>query len=45
MRRKVGWWRCSPASDLNAKAIRLLAHIDVMEAKREDWTHDHFAHD
>ena len=31
-----------PGSDLNAKAILLLAHIDVVEAKREDWTRDPF---
>jgi len=32
-----------PGSDPNAKAILLLAHIDVVEAKREDWTRDPFA--
>jgi len=26
--------------DPKAKAILLLAHIDVVEAKREDWTRD-----
>src|ERR1700688_158282 len=31
-----------PGSDLNAKAIVLLAHIDVVEARREDWTRDPF---
>ena len=31
-----------PGSDLNAKAILLLAHIDVVEARREDWTRDPF---
>lgn len=30
-------------SDSNAKAILLLAHLDVVEAKREDWTRDPFA--
>jgi acetylornithine deacetylase/succinyl-diaminopimelate desuccinylase-like protein len=29
-------------SDPNAKAILLLAHIDVVEARREDWTRDPF---
>lgn len=29
-------------SDTKAKAILLLAHIDVVEAKREDWTRDPF---
>jgi len=29
-------------SDPNAKAILMLAHIDVVEAKREDWTRDPF---
>jgi acetylornithine deacetylase/succinyl-diaminopimelate desuccinylase-like protein len=29
-------------TDLKAKAILLLAHIDVVEAKREDWTRDPF---
>jgi acetylornithine deacetylase/succinyl-diaminopimelate desuccinylase-like protein len=32
-----------PGSDPKAKAILLLAHIDVVEAKREDWTRDPFA--
>ena len=29
-------------TDPKAKAILLLAHIDVVEAKREDWTRDPF---
>jgi acetylornithine deacetylase/succinyl-diaminopimelate desuccinylase-like protein len=29
-------------SDPKAKAILLLAHLDVVEAKREDWTRDPF---
>lgn len=29
-------------SDPHAKAILMLAHIDVVEAKREDWTRDPF---
>src|SRR5471032_2725074 len=29
-------------SDAKAKAILMLAHIDVVEAKREDWTRDPF---
>jgi acetylornithine deacetylase/succinyl-diaminopimelate desuccinylase-like protein len=29
--------------DLSKKAVLLLAHIDVVEAKREDWTRDPFA--
>jgi acetylornithine deacetylase/succinyl-diaminopimelate desuccinylase-like protein len=29
-------------SDPNAKAILLLGHLDVVEAKREDWTRDPF---
>jgi len=29
-------------SDPNAKAILLLAHVDVVEARREDWTRDPF---
>ena len=32
----------SPGKDPKAKAILLLAHIDVVEAKREDWTRDPF---
>ena len=32
-----------PGSDPKAKAILLLAHLDVVEAKREDWTRDPFA--
>jgi acetylornithine deacetylase/succinyl-diaminopimelate desuccinylase-like protein len=36
-----GWWPCCRA-DPKAKAILLLAHIDVVEAKREDWTRDPF---
>jgi acetylornithine deacetylase/succinyl-diaminopimelate desuccinylase-like protein len=31
-----------PGRDAQAKAILLLAHIDVVEAKREDWTRDPF---
>jgi acetylornithine deacetylase/succinyl-diaminopimelate desuccinylase-like protein len=29
-------------SDAKAKAVLMLAHIDVVEAKREDWTRDPF---
>ncbi|MEP6535817.1 MAG: M20/M25/M40 family metallo-hydrolase, partial [Bryobacteraceae bacterium] len=29
-------------SEPNAKAILMLAHVDVVEAKREDWTRDPF---
>jgi acetylornithine deacetylase/succinyl-diaminopimelate desuccinylase-like protein len=29
-------------SDPGAKAILMLAHVDVVEAKREDWTRDPF---
>lgn len=29
-------------SDAKAKAVMLLAHIDVVEARREDWTRDPF---
>ena len=32
-----------PGKDSRAKAIPLLAHLDVVEAKREDWTRDPFA--
>ena len=31
-----------PGTDAKAKAILLLAHIDVVEAKAEDWTRDPF---
>ncbi len=31
-----------PGRDLKRKAILLLAHLDVVEAKREDWTRDPF---
>jgi acetylornithine deacetylase/succinyl-diaminopimelate desuccinylase-like protein len=31
-----------PGADPRAKAILLLAHVDVVEAKREDWTRDPF---
>ena len=31
-----------PGRDSNLKAVLLLAHIDVVEAKREDWTRDPF---
>jgi acetylornithine deacetylase/succinyl-diaminopimelate desuccinylase-like protein len=31
-----------PGRDVQAKAILLLAHLDVVEAKREDWTRDPF---
>jgi len=32
-----------PGSDVEARPVLLLAHIDVVEAKREDWTRDPFA--
>jgi acetylornithine deacetylase/succinyl-diaminopimelate desuccinylase-like protein len=32
----------SPGRDPQLKAILLLAHLDVVEAKREDWTRDPF---
>jgi acetylornithine deacetylase/succinyl-diaminopimelate desuccinylase-like protein len=31
-----------PGSDAKSKAVLLLAHIDVVEARREDWTRDPF---
>src|SRR5262245_36322271 len=31
-----------PGRDKKLKAVLLLAHIDVVEAKREDWTRDPF---
>jgi acetylornithine deacetylase/succinyl-diaminopimelate desuccinylase-like protein len=31
-----------PGKDPKAKAILLLAHVDVVEARREDWTRDPF---
>jgi acetylornithine deacetylase/succinyl-diaminopimelate desuccinylase-like protein len=31
-----------PGTDPKAKAVLLLAHLDVVEAKREDWTRDPF---
>ena len=31
-----------PGTDPKAKAILLLGHIDVVEAKREDWSRDPF---
>lgn len=31
-----------PGSDPKLKAVLLLAHLDVVEAKREDWTRDPF---
>ncbi len=31
-----------PGKDPKAKAVLLLAHLDVVEAKREDWTRDPF---
>jgi len=37
-----GLFAVYPGSDSKAKAILLLAHIDVVEAKREDWTRDPF---
>ena len=32
-----------PGRDAKLKAMLLLAHIDVVEAKREDWTRDPFS--
>ena len=40
--RKAAWSRSIPARDRQAKPMLLLAHIDVVEAKREDWTRDPF---
>jgi acetylornithine deacetylase/succinyl-diaminopimelate desuccinylase-like protein len=37
-----GLFAVYPGSDARAKAMLLLAHIDVVEAKREDWTRDPF---
>jgi acetylornithine deacetylase/succinyl-diaminopimelate desuccinylase-like protein len=37
-----GLFAVFPGSDAKAKAMLLLAHIDVVEAKREDWTRDPF---
>jgi acetylornithine deacetylase/succinyl-diaminopimelate desuccinylase-like protein len=31
-----------PGRDPNAQAVLMLAHLDVVEAKREDWTRDPF---
>ena len=31
-----------PGTDVSARAILLLAHVDVVEARREDWTRDPF---
>jgi acetylornithine deacetylase/succinyl-diaminopimelate desuccinylase-like protein len=31
-----------PGRDAKAKAVLMLAHLDVVEAKREDWTRDPF---
>ncbi len=31
-----------PGSDAKGKAVLLMAHLDVVEAKREDWTRDPF---
>ena len=40
--REGGLFAVFPGSDPKAKAMLLLAHIDVVEAKREDWTRDPF---
>jgi acetylornithine deacetylase/succinyl-diaminopimelate desuccinylase-like protein len=37
-----GLFAMYPGSDPKAKAMLLLAHLDVVEAKREDWTRDPF---
>jgi len=37
-----GLFAVFPGSDPKLKAMLLLAHIDVVEAKREDWTRDPF---
>jgi len=37
-----GLFAVFPGSDPKAKAMLLLAHLDVVEAKREDWTRDPF---
>jgi acetylornithine deacetylase/succinyl-diaminopimelate desuccinylase-like protein len=40
--REGGLFAVFPGSDPSVKAMLLLAHIDVVEAKREDWTRDPF---
>src|SRR6187399_178093 len=40
--REGGLFAVFPGSDPKARAMLLLAHIDVVEAKREDWTRDPF---
>jgi len=40
--REGGLFAVFPGSDPKAKAMLLLAHLDVVEAKREDWTRDPF---
>src|SRR5690349_5644790 len=37
-----GLFAVYPGSDPKARPMLLLAHIDVVEAKREDWTRDPF---
>src|SRR6185295_11876405 len=37
-----GLFAVYPGSDPKLKAMLLLAHLDVVEAKREDWTRDPF---
>jgi acetylornithine deacetylase/succinyl-diaminopimelate desuccinylase-like protein len=37
-----GLFAVFPGTDPKAKAMLLLAHLDVVEAKREDWTRDPF---
>ena len=41
-RKEGGLVAAFPGKDSKARAILLLAHIDVVEAKREDWTRDPF---
>jgi acetylornithine deacetylase/succinyl-diaminopimelate desuccinylase-like protein len=38
-----GLFAVFPGTDPKAKPMLLLAHLDVVEAKREDWTRDPFA--
>ena len=40
--RKAGWWPSCREARKTAKPMLLLGHLDVVEAKREDWTRDPF---
>ena len=39
---RATWWRDTAERRVELKPILIIAHLDVVEARREDWTTDPF---